>query len=214
MTSKMKHPNNLFNLRKAAGLTQENIAQVWGVHRGDVSRIERGEHSITTAKRELLTKHFSWTASQILDKGHAAHIPVCGIVGESGAIILAEGVPLMSNDSLNESGSDEFAGCEHVDMPPGEYPLDLACVRVDGHVMHPVFKDGEHLFYRRNHHAEKDFVDCDCIVKLKDGRTMLRTIKHGRSFGHYDLDSYNQPPIQDVEIDWAAPIEWVRKKSG
>ena len=87
MTSKMKHPNNLLKLRKAAGLTQENIAQVWGVHRGDVSRIERGEHSITTAKREQLTKHFGWSASKILDRDHAAHIPVCGTVGEGGAII-------------------------------------------------------------------------------------------------------------------------------
>ena len=118
-----------------------------GVHRGDVSRIERGEHSITTAKREQLTKHFGWSASKILDRDHAAHIPVCGTVGEGGAIIPAEGVSLMTAESLREPGDGEFAGCEHVDMPPGEYPLDLACVRVAAHVMR--------AYSHYNHHISK-----------------------------------------------------------
>lgn len=213
MKSKMKHPNNLHALRKNAGLTQENIASVWGVHRGDVSRIERGEHSITTAKRELLTKHFGWSASQILDTNTSSKIPICGLVIENGAVQQVAGATLMGNDALHDSTAEINSNCEFVDIPPGEYPHDLACVRVDGHSMHPVFKDGEYLFYRRTPNKPAEFLGKDCVVKLADGRIMLKTIKEGRSYGHFDIDSYNQPPIENVEIAWASPIEWVKKVS-
>ena len=206
----MKHPNNLLKLRKAAGLTQEDIAKVWGVHRGDVSRIERGEHSITTAKREMLTKQWGWSASQILDMFPVSQIPVCGLVGEGGAVQTVPGVPIMIGKNLRDSSKD-LSDCEHVEVPPGEYPVDMACVRVDGHNMHPVYKDGEILFYRRKEHTEEEFIGRDCIVELKDGRVMVRTVKASRNYGHYDLDSHNQPSVENVEIKSAAPIEWIKK---
>lgn len=210
MTHQMKHPNNLKALRKAAGLTQEAIAQVWGVHRGDVSRIERGEHSISTHKRDLLTKHFGWTVTQLLESSDSTHVPVLGSVALGGVVALATDRSIVLGQSFRDSATDQWKG-ELVSLPPGEYSQDLACLKVEGHGMHPVFKDGDLLFFHHQPHAPQSVINSDCVVALTDNTVMVRTLKAGRSFGHYDLDSYNQPSIENVEIKWAAPIAWVKK---
>jgi hypothetical protein len=62
---KPKYPNNLLKLMARDGVTAKQISDVWGVDMGDVSQRIHGKVSITTKRRELLTKHFGWSASEI-----------------------------------------------------------------------------------------------------------------------------------------------------
>src|SRR5437879_13662081 len=66
--SKLPYPNNLQKLRKSKGLTQQDIATIWGTERADVSRIENGHVGISLEKMKKLTNNYGWTASQILEK--------------------------------------------------------------------------------------------------------------------------------------------------
>jgi hypothetical protein len=49
-----------------------------------------------------------------------------------------------------------------------------------------------------------------CVVKLTDGRALLKTIKRGTLPGRYRLVSFNSPDIEDVEVEWAAKIIFIR----
>jgi hypothetical protein len=55
-----------------------------------------------------------------------------------------------------------------------------------------------------------DYYGKPCVVKIADGRTMLKTLKRGSLPGRYNLVSYNSPDIEDVELVWAARINFIK----
>jgi hypothetical protein len=50
----------------------------------------------------------------------------------------------------------------------------------------------------------------ECVVRLADGRTMLKMVSRGAN-GLFDLHSHNAPPITGVAIEWVAPVLWVKR---
>ncbi|MFZ5737695.1 MAG: XRE family transcriptional regulator [Pseudomonadota bacterium] len=46
-----------------------------------------------------------------------------------------------------------------------------------------------------------------CVVGLRDGRILIKKIQRSRSRGLFHLLSQTEPPILDVEVDWAAPVK-------
>jgi predicted XRE-type DNA-binding protein len=55
-----------------------------------------------------------------------------------------------------------------------------------------------------------DFFGKPCVVKLKDGRMMLKTLKRGDNPGYYNLISYNADDIKNAELEWAAKIIFIK----
>jgi hypothetical protein len=45
-----------------------------------------------------------------------------------------------------------------------------------------------------------------CVVGLSDGRILIKQIKRARGGRHYHLLSNTEPPILDVDIEWAAKV--------
>ena len=78
--------------------------------------------------------------------------------------------------------------------------------------MFPVYWDGDILIYCRDGADLSSCLYNECIVKLKDGRAFLKRIMPGRAAGQFDLHSYNGPIIQDVDIEWAAPVQFHDKR--
>jgi transcriptional regulator with XRE-family HTH domain len=103
-------------------------------------------------------------------------------------------------------------GLEHVDAPPGAEPGTVAVV-VRGSSMFPAFWDGDVLYYSRD--AGFDRQHClynECIVKLLDGPIYIKRVMPGSQPGVYTLLSYNAPPLLDVVIEWAAPVQFQDKR--
>ena len=46
-------------------------------------------------------------------------------------------------------------------------------------------------------------------VRTADGKRYLKTIRRGTAPETFDLESHNAPPIRDVTIAWASPIELI-----
>lgn len=162
--SEAKHPNNIKKLRTEAGLSQQAIANVWGVERGDVSRIENGKNSITTDKRKLLTKHFGWTAEQILGDDIPPTIPLVGNVGAGSKIY-----PI---DDYHKGGS-----MEQVEAPPVDSKYDQAkmvAVRVEGDSMLPVMRHGWVIYYCIRHEGGCDALVNEMAIVESQGRRNLR----------------------------------------
>ena len=59
---------------------------------------------------------------------------------------------------------------------------------------------------------ESECVGAECVVKVIEGPTLVKTVMRGSANGLYSLLSYNAPPIADRRIEWAAPVLWVDKR--
>lgn len=100
-------------------------------------------------------------------------------------------------------------GClDEIDPPPGIGP-DAVAVGVRGDSMFPRYLQGDVLIYDQHvaiHQADGQ----ECVVSLPDGRKYVKIVR-AESGGTVTLESFNAPPMRKIEIEWAAPIIWVKR---
>jgi DNA-binding XRE family transcriptional regulator len=93
------------------------------------------------------------------------------------------------------------------DVPAPEGASDeTVAVEIRGESLGPLF-DRWLVFYddvRRP--ITQDLIGKLCVVGLSDGRILIKQIKKARGGKHYHLLSNTEPPILDVEIEWAAKV--------
>jgi len=124
-------------------------------------------------------------------------VKITGYVGAGGLVYMAE-----------EMGGP--GALEAVDLPPGDYG-EFGIFKVRGTFYYPAYRDNELLFVRMAAGAPVEHVNRDCIVGTDDGRCFLKTIIPGSKEGRFTLLAFSDPPILDVCVQWAWPVEWVRK---
>lgn len=110
-------------------------------------------------------------------------------------------------------GLDGYAkgsGMEDIDAPPGCGP-DAVALIIRGDSMFPVYKDADILIYDEKRTDIDSFINQECVCRLADGRTLLKTVERGLEDFH-TLTSFNSPPIRDVALEWVAKIKWVQKR--
>jgi phage repressor protein C with HTH and peptisase S24 domain len=89
----------------------------------------------------------------------------------------------------------------------------MVAVRVRGDSMFPVYRDGDLIYYSRDaDFHESECLGAECVVKVVEGPTLVKTVMRGSANGLFSLLSYNAPPIADRRIEWAAPVLWVDKR--
>lgn len=99
-------------------------------------------------------------------------------------------------------------------------PADLeegAAVIVHGDSMRPVYRPGDVLFFSRRERPDYSTLHGqDCIVQLAEAEAVyVKTLFKGRKAGLYRLRSYaTMQDMEDMRIDWAAPVEWVKRTGG
>jgi phage repressor protein C with HTH and peptisase S24 domain len=124
-------------------------------------------------------------------------MPLSGVVTEGGEIV---GTTIIAErEELLE-----------VDRPP-DAPEDLLAFRVHGGHLYPVYNDGEVVYCRAAGEPPDALIGKHCIVRTRDGRRFLRVIAMRVAIGVFTLTAFNQPPEPDVRVDWASPIEWVKR---
>jgi len=59
----------------------------------------------------------------------------------------------------------------------------------------------------------RSYVGLDCGIKTKAGDGYVKKLLSGSRAGRFDLQSYNisYDYIRDSEIEWAAPVQWVKR---
>lgn len=103
------------------------------------------------------------------------------------------------------------AGLDSIERPPGMFGRVVG-VEVEGDSMWPVYRPGDVIVYRRE--TVTDFttmVGKDCIVRTRDGRYFVKMLRRRTKPGRYTLGSWNGPDIEDVPLEWAAPVLWVKR---
>jgi len=77
--------------------------------------------------------------------------------------------------------------------------------------MLPAYHDGDLIFYNQKENGDLlHLLGRECIVRLSDGRNFIKTLKRSPN-GDWYLFSYNAEPIMEIEIEWAAKVEWIKR---
>jgi phage repressor protein C with HTH and peptisase S24 domain len=103
---------------------------------------------------------------------------------------------------------DDGGALDEIDPPPGIGPEAVA-VKVKGDSMYPRYMEGDVLIYDRHIPLAKADGQ-ECIVSLIDGRKFVKIVRaEGRVLA--TLESWNAPPLRSVQVEWVAPILWVKR---
>ena len=195
--------------RKWAGLTQHQVADGYFEGQGYLSEVETGKKPWSRSVLDAYSQKCGVDIDALFfdppPKGQPLKkktneqqaIPLVGYVGAGGEIEYID-------DHFKGGGLDE------VQRIPGTPPNAVA-LKVRGDSMYPIFKDGTFIIYWERFEDFSHLMGEPVIVRIQDGRTLLKTISFGSSYGLFTLLSSNAPPIIDVRIDWAAEIQQVLK---
>ncbi|HYM31982.1 MAG TPA: LexA family transcriptional regulator [Candidatus Cybelea sp.] len=190
--------NRLRELRKRAGLTLENVSEKVGLSISQISRLEREASDLTGERLQQFAALYECTPADLISEGRTS-VPLVGYVGGGAEVYPFDDAPL-------------GGGFEQVDAPPNETRTVIA-VEVRGDSMFPAYREGDLIYYAREHDFSPDAcVGAECVVKIADGPTLVKTVMRGADPMRWTLLSYNAPPIEGARIEWAAPVLWVDKR--
>lgn len=192
--------NGLKQLRQARGWTHEQAAEAMGVSRGQFIKLERGERRLTADYIRLAADAFGTSELEVLSTlGTPRTVRLVGKVGAGAEVHLFDGD--ISSERIDE-----------VEAPPGADEATVAVI-VEGDSMYPRYLERETIYYRRADATgdPASLIGREVVVRLADGRTFVKVLRRGSSPGYFTLDSYNASSMEDVVIEWAVPVKWVRR---
>lgn len=210
---------NMKEFMKQRGLKMKPWAEKAGITEGTLRNYLNGNTRSLTVEVlaklasaadtniELDGSRFIFRDSQIelsndnVEQGMQSEIPVLGYLG--------------AGDEINLI-FDDFApgdGMYTVKTPPGCSDRAVG-LEVRGNSMYPAYDEGDIVFYERDGQTTIDqrCIGRQSIVKLIDGRLYLKRLSLGSEKGMYTLESFNAPPILNVDVEWAALVKYVQKK--
>lgn len=116
------------------------------------------------------------------------------------------------------------AGDEIISLQDDEEPLywtpappgleDAEATQVRGASMAPLYHDGDILFHRRHAVDPLTLRGEVVVLQTRNRKRMVKMILPGSKKGLFHLVSFNSlnPPIEDQQLAWVAPILWVKKR--
>lgn len=135
--------------------------------------------------------------------GAALMVPILGKIGAGGEVIF------MAEPDLEVAYPDDFP---HVPRPP-LITGRLMALEVSGASMLPKYEDGDIIYVRRDHEGIlPQYLGRYCAVRTNDGGTWLKILSPGTEANRYTLRSLNAPDMENVEVEWAAPVLFVMPK--
>lgn len=186
-------PNRLRRVRLARPLTIEALAESAGMSVSAIHRLETGLTQLNTAKLDKLARALDVDPVQLLP---ARTVAVVGYIGAGAAIY-----------PIDDHAKGD--GLREVHCPAGMDPRRTVAVEIRGDSMAPI-EDGWLAFYTRDpDYGPSDFLGHLCVVKLVDGRMLLKNVRRGYTAGRFNLLSSNAAMIEDAELEWAAPVRAV-----
>jgi len=160
-----------------------------------LSRLERGQRSLTLDWIERVAKALECDPLELISDYKERYLaPVVGYIGAGDLY-------------YPEPKSGPWIGFNEVETPPGM--VDAVAVIIRGESMKPVYHSGDMLFFNPTEYpGVEQYAGKECVVKLQNGMVYLKRV-HKKSNGSIQLLSYNEDPIEDANIAWAAPVKWI-----
>lgn len=186
--------NRLKEWRVLRGMTMAQLGTALDTDASTINKLEKSTRRLHTDWLRKLCDTLQCSPSDILTDEERL-VPVVGYVGAGSEVFID-----------NQSGDDVL---EMIDPPIG-VNKNVVAVRIRGNSMYP-FREGWILFYTKDCDGVGD--DCIrriCVVKRIDGAMFVKEVHHGSRSGMFTLLSWNAPPIEDVNLVWAARVLDIR----
>ncbi|MCC2110948.1 MAG: helix-turn-helix domain-containing protein [Hyphomicrobiales bacterium] len=190
--------NRVRQALEKSGLTMKAASKKAGQGETFVRDMLERDRVPSIDKFSALAEALGTSAAELLEGGTPAQrsIPLVGHVGDGQAL---------------HAAIDE-APFGFVEAPPGVSADTTVAVEVRGNSMYPLLDRGDLIYYEKRGAAPELLVGKLCVVKLTDGRIFVKRLRRGSARGLYTLESLNGPPVEDVTVDWAARIDWMRPR--
>jgi phage repressor protein C with HTH and peptisase S24 domain len=185
------------SLRKALGENQATFGARFEVEQATVSRWEKGE-PVQRKHHEPLAQMAGMSVAEFFHTTVEPRlIPIVGYVsgGESFTPV----------DDHEPGG-----GIDHVMLTIEQD--DQVAVRVRGDSMRPVYRNGDVIIGSRVQGRDMTkVIGADCVIRTASGEGYVKTVHRGTKAVLFRLRSYNPmyEDLEDVELEWAAPISHV-----
>lgn len=101
-------------------------------------------------------------------------------------------------------------GPEFVTAPPNVSDSTVAA-RVRGTSMLPFLRDGS-LIYWSKLLPPDELINQICVVQTTAGEIFIKILHRGSESGRWNLVSFNSDIIENVELEWAAKIDWIKPR--
>lgn len=185
--------------RKAVGWSQEKLAQEANLEsKGYISALEAGKRPIPPGRTlEALASALGVSVRNLLgDDRIGRTVPVVGYVGAGAAA------------HYYASGDGEL---DRVEAP--EYANEnTVAAKIQGPSIGPLF-DGWLVFWDEvRSPVTADMLGELCVVGLPDDRVLVKQLKAASAPGLFHLISNNEPPMLDVEVQWAALVKGMQRR--
>lgn len=176
---------------KEPGWTQVKLASALGVSQSTVNRWLNGSEPEGKSRDAINDLHDS-----IFGHPDAKMVPLKGRVGAGQAILAID------------NGDADF-----VEAPPSSRAATTIAVEVEGDSMYPAYESRTILYYSKLL-PPADMVNRRAVVKLGDGRMLVKVLRPGSTPQTWTLQSINAlyPDIIDEVVEWAAPIDWTKPR--
>lgn len=125
----------------------------------------------------------------------------------------AQGVPVMGvvGAGSHYKPFEDQGNLDYVERPPGTSDV-LGAAYVKGHSQHPVYRDGEVIYFSEMTEAVDNLIGEDVIAELSDGSMLLKTLQKGTALRRYNLLSHNAPMIENAEVIRASAVRFVDRR--
>lgn len=205
----MGKKNRIQEIREARGLSAIELAEKVNTSRGQIYQLEKSERRLTVDWMNRLARALKCRPQDLMVSAESCEVPVLGEVAGNGKISLLHNVSLIQH-GLHEPRRKQ-ANCEYVESPPGIHPSEVGAVRVKGDSLLPFMPSGTIVYYAAGAgEAPESCIDKLCVVQLKDGSLVLKTIKRGHGYGKYNLLSYDAAVTENAAIVWCAKVMFIK----
>lgn len=195
---------NIVELRRRYGITQEELAKIAGVSRGAVSQWEGGFSEPRMGAIQRIADHYGLLKSNIIeDGGMMTHLPANAIPvrGTSAMVPVRVLGRTHAGERMDEHESDYEA-----EFPGGVVSRHPRCfaLKVEGDCMNRRYPDGCHVLVDPDTEPSNGRA---VVAEFEDGRSVLRCYYRGQSSLMLTADSFSE--YEDIILTGDDPVRLI-----
>ena len=189
--------NRIKTARKRLRMSQAVLARHTKVDQSSIAYWESGRTSPKYARlielAEILEVTPEWLQFGINSGSPNNSIPLVATIG----------LPGCSADNPREPGAAKVD--KYVELGMGQNCDDCIAVAIRGDALAPAYMDGDVLIGERQlPETMTGGTSVDCVIGLKDGRTLLARAAAGRNGPH-------NPITNPANVAWVMQVAWIRR---
>lgn len=176
------------------GISQRELAKRIGINHSALSLTLRGKRTMKMSEAAELARLLGRPVSEVMEN--------CGIQADATTVPLRGWVD--SHNELHQE-PDTVRITTPVPLPVGSFAIQY---RTSGTIMEHV--DGWMMFvWAPSAGVPNEAIGKLCLVKVQDGMQMTGVVKRGYRRGAYNLIMSAAQQLNDINIEWAAPIVFI-----